>query len=87
MIAISVPESGRVLYALDLANHPYRIVVYLLDAALLVSVGLFGGLLNRTHHRGHSEEGISNEEDEEEREEQPSGSGPISLGLESKDAD
>jgi len=82
VIAISEPDSGRVLYARDLTNHPYRIAVYLLDTVLLVSAGLLGGLLNRSQHHGHSEESTSNEEEEEE----PRGSGPISLGLESKDA-
>jgi hypothetical protein len=82
VIAIAEPDSGQVLYALDLTNHPYRIATYLLDTVLLVSAGLLGGLLNRSQHHGHSEESTSNEEEEEE----PRGSGPISLGLESKDA-
>jgi hypothetical protein len=81
VIAISEPDSGRVLYALDLTNHPYRIALYLLDTALLVSAGLLGGLLNRSQHHGHAEESTSNEVEE------PRGSEPISLGLESKDAD
>ena len=83
VIAISEPDSGRVLYALDLSNHPYRIALYLLDTALLVSAGLIGGLLNRSQRHRHSAESTS--EDEEEEEEEPRGSGPISLGLESKD--
>ena len=29
------PESGQVVYALDIANHPYRIIAYLLDATLI----------------------------------------------------
>jgi hypothetical protein len=82
VIAISEPGSGRVLYAVDLTNHPYRIALYLLDTALLVSAGLLGGLLNRSQHHGRSEESTSHDEEEEE----PRGSGPISLGLESKDA-
>ena len=81
VIAISEPDSGPVLYKLDLTNHPYRIAAYLLDTALLISAGLLGGLLNRSQHHGHSEESTSNEEEEEE----PRGSGPISLGLESRD--
>jgi len=83
VIAISEPDSGRVLYALDLTNHPYRIAAYLLDTALLVSAGLLGGLLNRSQHHGYSEESTSNEEEKGE----PRGSGPISLGLESRDAE
>jgi hypothetical protein len=83
VIAISEPNSGQILYALDLTNHPYRIAVYLLDFSLMVCSGLLGILLNRSLHQGHSEESTSNEQEEEE----PSGSGPISLGLESKDAD
>jgi hypothetical protein len=42
VIAISEPDSGRVLSALDLANHTYRIAIYLLDIALLVFSGLLG---------------------------------------------
>ncbi len=81
VIAISEPDSGRVLYALDLTNHPYRIAAYLLDTALLISAGLLGGLLNRSQHHGRSEESTSNDEEEEK----PKGTGPISLGLESRD--
>jgi hypothetical protein len=80
---ISDPDSGRVLYALDLTNHPYRVALYLFDTALLVSAGLLGGLLNRSRRRGDAKEGTSNEEEEEKAER----SGPISLGLESRDGD
>ncbi len=83
VISISEPDSGRVLYALDLTNHPYRIALYLLDTALLVSAGLLSVILNRSQHRGQSAESTSNEKKEEE----PRGSGPILLGLESKDVD
>jgi hypothetical protein len=83
VIAISEPDSGRVLYALDLTNHPYRIALYLLDTALLISASLLGGLLNRTRRLAHAEERSGDEEEEEG----PRGSGPISLGLESKDGD
>ncbi len=61
VIAISEPNSGRLLYALDLTNHPYRIALYLLDTALVVSAGLLGGLLNRTR-RLKSEATATNEE-------------------------
>lgn len=81
VIAIAEPDSGVVLYALDLTNHPYRIALYLIDTALLVSAGLLGGLLNRSQRHRHSAESTSDDEEEEE----PRGSGPISLGLESKD--
>jgi hypothetical protein len=82
VIAISEPDSGRILYQLDLTNHPYRIAAYLLDTALLVSAGLLGVFLDRSQHRGYAEESDLTEEKEEE----PKASGPISLGLESKDA-
>jgi hypothetical protein len=81
VIAISEPDSGRVLYALDLTNHPYRIALYLIDTALLVIAALFGGLLNRSQHHGHLAESTSDDEGEEK----PGGAGPISLGLESRD--
>jgi hypothetical protein len=86
VIAISESDSRRVLYALDLTNHPYRIAVYLLDVALLVCTGLLAGLLNRSHHLGDADECTSDDEEQKEHEEVPRGSGPISLGLESKDA-
>lgn len=83
VITISDPDSGQVLYALDLSNHLYRIALYLLDTALLVSAGFLGALLNRTQRLAHVEE-RSGQDDEEE---QLKGAGPISLGLESKDGD
>jgi hypothetical protein len=82
-IAISDPNSGQVLYALDLTNHPWRIVLYLCDTALVVGAGLLGGLFNRTRRLAHAEE-VDEDEGEEEV---PRGEGPISLGLESKDGD
>jgi len=83
VIAISEPDTGRVLYALDLTNHPYRIALYLLDTALLISASLLGALLNRTRRFARAEERRGDEKEEEE----PRGSGPISMGLESKDGD
>lgn len=83
VIEVSVPDTGRVLYTLDLTNHPWRIVVYLLEAALVVGAGLLGGLLNRSKRMQSAE--AHSEESEEEGE--PKGDGPISLGLESKDGD
>jgi hypothetical protein len=85
VIAVSEPDSGQVLYKMDLTNHPYRIAAYLLDTALVVGSGLLGVLLNRSLHRGKSER-ASNEEDAEENEEEPKGSEPVSLGLDSRDA-
>jgi hypothetical protein len=80
VIAISEPDSGKVLYALDLTNHPYRIALYLLDTVLLVSASLIGGLLNRTRRLADKEQRSGDEDEEASR-----GAGPISLGLESKD--
>lgn len=82
VIAISEPESGRVLYALDLTNHPYRIAAYLLDLALVVCSGLLGGLLNRSLH---SEGSTSDEDEPEENQHQRPDAEPISLGLDSRD--
>lgn len=81
VIAISEPESGRVLYALDLANHPYRIVAYLLDAALLICAGLFGGILNRSRRHEGTDKNDSNEDEQTEEEEQAPDAEPISLKL------
>jgi len=49
---VSDAESGRVLYKMDLANHPYRIAVYLFDFVLVVGAGLLSIPLNRTRHHG-----------------------------------
>lgn len=42
---VSDPESGRVVYRIDLTNHPYRIATYLFSIALLVCSGLIGAAL------------------------------------------
>jgi hypothetical protein len=86
VIAISEAGSGRELYKLDLTNHPYRIVAYLLDLSLMVGSGLLGVLLNRSRHRNADDNAADKEEPEEDRDEKPAGE-PISLGLESKDGD
>lgn len=81
VIAISDPDSGQVLYQLDLTNHPYRIAVYVFDLALVIGSGLVGGLLNRSLRRGH-EEDSSSDEDEPEEDQRPTPEGePVSLGL------
>lgn len=82
VIAIAEPDSGRVLYALDLTNHPYRIAAYLLDLSLVVCSGLVGGLVNRSLRRKHPQS-ASDEKESEEDENETTGDGPISLGLDS----
>jgi hypothetical protein len=84
VIEVSEPDSGRVLYKMDLTNHPYRIVAYLLNFALLVSAGLLGGLLNRT--RRSRAEATASSEEPDISEAVTTGDAPISLGLESRDA-
>lgn len=86
VIAISDPDSGRILYQLDLTNHPYRIVAYLLDATLMICSGLLGGLLNRNRHYDESDKDDSDDDDQREEVQPTAESVPISLGLESKDA-
>ncbi len=68
VIAISEVDSGRVLYAFDLTNHPYRIAVYLLDIVMLGFTGLLAGLLKRSQLRERSEESTSNDEEPKESE-------------------
>jgi hypothetical protein len=86
VIATSNPDSGDVLYRVDLTNHPYRIVVYLFDFALVICSGLLGGFLNRSLRRGHSEESSSDEDEPGDSEGKIPEAGPISLGLDSRDA-
>jgi hypothetical protein len=80
VVAIFDNQSGNVLYARDLTNHPFRIAVYLLDALLL-----FGALalpFALQHKASHS-----NSEDENSGDEDPPPDSPIpiSLGLDSND--
>jgi hypothetical protein len=80
---VSEPDSGRVLYKMDLTNHPFRIAAYLLDFALLICSGFLGAILSRAR-RGVEATASSEEPDESEVDR--TRDGPISLGLESKDA-
>ena len=75
------PESGEVVYALDIANHPYRIVAYLLDAMLMVLAVLFAGWLRRKQLNGKGKERDPSDEDDT-REKQLDERIPGSLGLE-----
>lgn len=75
------PQSGRVIYALDIANHPYRIVAYLLDAMLMVLAVLFAGWLRRKQLNGKGEERESSE-GEDTSEKRLDERIPGSLGLE-----
>jgi hypothetical protein len=58
---VSDPDSGRVLYQVDLTNHPYRIAAYLCNFALLVCSGLIGAFLRNSQRRhaksAHSDAG------------------------------
>jgi hypothetical protein len=70
-----------VVYALDIANHPYRIVAYLLDAMLMVLAVLFAGWLRRKQLNGKGKERDPSDEDDT-REKQLDERIPGSLGLE-----
>jgi hypothetical protein len=83
VIEVSEPDSDRVLYKMDLTNHPFRIAAYLLDFALLVCSGFLGAILSR-NRRGAEATASSEEPDESEVD--TTRDRPISLGLESKDA-
>lgn len=82
VIQISEPETGRVLYALDITNHPYRIVVYLFDFTLLVSTIVLEFALGVKQDRKGK---VGSESCETENIEDRESLGPISLNLESKD--
>ena len=63
VVTVAEPESGRMVYALDVANHPYRIIAYLLDARLMLLAVLFARWLRKKqrHERGNVQD--SGEED------------------------
>ena len=48
---VSDPDHGRVVYQLDLTNHPYRVAAYLGDLALLVCSGFIGAFLRNRQRR------------------------------------
>ena len=83
---ISDPDSGRVLYKMDLTSHWYRIAVYLLDFALVVGAGLISIPLNRTRHHGQPPEEASDDDDPEDGRDKASEAESISIGLDSSDA-
>ena len=83
---ISDPDSGRVLYKMDLTSHWYRIAVYLLDFALVVGAGLLSIPLNRTRHHGQSPEEASDDDDPEHGPDHTPEAEPASLGLDSGDS-
>lgn len=83
---ISDPDSGRVLYKMDLASHWYRIAVYLLDFALVVGAGLLSIPLNHTRHHGQTPEEASEDDDAGDGPDQAAEAAPASLGLDSSDA-
>lgn len=51
VVEVVDPDSGRVVYQLDLTNHPYRIAAYLCDFALLVCSGFIGAFLKKSQLR------------------------------------
>lgn len=63
VITVVDPGSGEVVYALDIANHPYRIIAYLLDAMLMVLAVLFARWLRLKQLHGKREEQDSGEEE------------------------
>lgn len=83
VIQIAAADSGQVLYALDLTNHPYRIALYLFDFLLLFSTIVLEFILIAKQDSNRSAGSESTESDEDDGPPKP---GPISLHLESKDA-
>jgi hypothetical protein len=65
VIQIIEPDSGRKLYALDLTNHPYRIVAYLFDVVLMFLASFIAVRMMRAQ-RGRSDEGDAAEASEDE---------------------
>jgi hypothetical protein len=91
VIQVADADSGRVLYALDLTNHPYRISIYVLDSLILFCPFVLALKLAQKQDRLHRlAKGPRDSEDEnpsdEASEEKSPDLGPISLQLESKDA-
>lgn len=54
VVGVSDPDSGQTLYAMDLTNHPYRILAYLCDAALLIFTVFLASYFTRNPRRGDS---------------------------------
>ena len=75
------PESGEVVYSLDIANHPYRIIAYMLDAMLMVLAVLFAHWL-RGKQRGRKGEEQDSSEEEDTSGKRLDERIPTSLGLE-----
>ena len=65
VITVADPESGRIVYALDISNHPYRVIAYLLDAMLMVMAVLFAWWLRGRQRGRRGEEQDSSDEEEE----------------------
>jgi hypothetical protein len=86
VIAVSEAGSGRVLWALDLTNHLYRIAAYLLDFALVVCAGLLSVPMNRSRHYEEPDKNDCDEDEQGGADRRTRESEPISLGLDSKDA-
>lgn len=88
VVQIAEADSGRILYALDLTNHPYRIAAYLFDFVLLICPFALAVRLDQMQDRKRDSEGASSEDDKEKSvDDEPASQdpGPISLHLESKD--
>jgi len=64
VVTVADPESGRIVYALDVANHPYRVVAYLFDVMLMVLAVLFAGWLRQKQRGRKGEERDSREEED-----------------------
>jgi hypothetical protein len=77
VVGVSDPDSGQLLYAMDLTNHPYRILAYSCDAALLIFTVFLASYLTRNPRREDS--------GGERSHESPEQSDSISLKLDSRD--
>ena len=81
VVTVADPESGRIVYALDIANHPYRVLAYLLDAMLIVLAVLFAGWLRQKQRGRKGEEQDSGEQEEGSSQKARDERIPSSLGL------
>ena len=61
VIEVTDPDSDRVLYKVDLTNHPYRVAAYLCDFALLICSGVLGAFLRKSQQQ-HAVKTSSDEE-------------------------
>lgn len=51
VVEVFDPDSRRVIYQLDLTNHPYRVASYLCDLVLVICSGVIGAVLRKKQRR------------------------------------